>query len=147
MRRQVDAEERTGRVEGQVRHVSKASPQVSQSGWQARQVVELEGGAKWPVGQVGPLMQVPLSTSLEASLQVVQSAEVVPEQVEQLESQAASSRGVSENSVRASLARELTNAAQAILCRRGSRRARVYAGSVNEEPSRDASRAGELRPS
>lgn len=46
MRRHVEAEERTGRWEGQVRQVSKAPPHVSQSGWQARQVVVLVEGAK-----------------------------------------------------------------------------------------------------
>jgi hypothetical protein len=41
-------------------------------------------------------MQVPLRTSLEVSEHVVQSPEVVPEQVEQLESQAGKGKGVSE---------------------------------------------------
>lgn len=93
VRRQVEAEERTGRVEGQVRQVSKAPPHVSQSGWQERQVVELEGGAKKPVGQEGPPMQVPLRTSLVVSEHVIQSADVPPEQVEQLESHSVEPRG------------------------------------------------------
>lgn len=90
---------------------------------------------------------MPLRVSLEVSEQVMQSPDVVPEQVEQLESQAANStRSASALGSKIAGCR-LTNTAQTISRNRGSRRTAAYASSIDEVRSSEASRAGELRPS
>lgn len=89
---------RNGRLEGQVRQLSKVVPHVAQSGWHGKQVrpivdagrvelVDAEVERKKPVGQVGPLMQFPPSDSCVDAEQVRQYPGVI-EQEEQDGSQA-----------------------------------------------------------
>ena len=78
---------RTGREEGQVRHVVALSEQVAQSGWQARQVEVLVEEEKYPAGQDEPETQVPLRMREEVEEQEVQY-EAEPVQVAHDESQA-----------------------------------------------------------
>lgn len=79
-----DEARKTGRDEGQVRHVVGVSEQVAQSGWQGRQVAAVafdeegrsgewnEGEEKKPDGQEGPVMQVPFRTRAVEEAQEVQ---------------------------------------------------------------------------